>query len=197
VSLARKVEERFTYQDYITWPDDERWELIDGIAYNMSPAPSIAHQRIAGRFHTILDVALRDRSCVPFMAPTDVVLSENAVIQPDVFVVCDKSKITQKNIQGAPDFVIEVLSPSTKLKDRREKRILYEKYAVKEYIIIYPFDKLIERFYLGKNNKYGASDIFTSKETIKLFSLNSMKVALSEVFEYSVVGENEKKPEYP
>lgn len=99
-----------------------------------------------------------------------------------MLVVCDEGKRTKANIQGAPDLVIEVISPSTKLRDRREKRILYEKYGVKEYIIICPFDKLAERFYLGKNNKYGAGDIFTSEETIKMFSLNNMDIAL-EVFE--------------
>jgi len=181
--LAKKTEERFTYQDYISWPEDERWELINGVAYNMSPAPSVAHQRIAIRFATILENNLKGKSCIPFIAPTDVVLSESDIVQPDIFVMCDKSKITKKNIQGAPDLVIEILSPSTKLKDRREKRILYEKYGVKEYIIIYPFDKILDQFYLGKNNKYGASDIFTAKETIKLLSLNGMKIALPEVFE--------------
>jgi len=178
-----KEKERFTYQDYITWPDDERWELIDGIAYNMSPAPTFRHQWIAGNFHTILKIALKGKRCIPGIAPTDVVLSEHDVVQPDVFVVCDKNKITNKNIQGAPDLVIEILSPSTRLKDRREKRILYEKYGVKEYIIIYPIDNSLERFFLEENGKYGASDIFTEKENIKLLSINKMEISLPEVFE--------------
>jgi len=184
VSLAeKKSEEKFTYDDYVTWPDDERWELIDGVPYNMTPAPTFEHQRIVGRFYTILDVLLRGKPCIPGIAPTDVVLSDCCVIQPDVFVVCDKNKITKKNIQGAPDLVVEVLSPSTMLKDRREKRALYEKYGVKEYIMIDPIEQYVERFYIGKYGKYMAGDIFKPDETIKLFSLCDIEIAFSEVFE--------------
>jgi len=194
--LARKVEEKFTYQDYITWPDDERWELIDGIAYNMTPAPTFKHQSIVLNFSNILKNNLKGQPCIPGIAPTDVVLSENGVVQHDVFVVCDKSKITEKNIQGAPDLVIEVLSPSTRLKDRREKKWLYEKHGVKEYIIIDPIEKYIEQFHLRENGKYGESNISAPDETIKLFSLNNMKIALSEVFEIELMSEskNEENP---
>jgi len=190
----KKSEERFTYNDYITWADDERWELIDGVPYNMSPAPVTKHQRIVGKFYNILENNLKNKSCIPFIAPTDVVLSEHDVIQPDVFVVCDKSKITEKNIQGAPNLIIEVLSPSTALKDKREKKILYEKYRVKEYIIINPIEKYVERFYLEKNGKYSKSDIFGPDESIKLSSLNKMEIPLSEVFEYNMADNNEDKP---
>jgi len=181
--LAKKTEERFTYQDYITWHDDERWELIDGIAYNMSPAPSLEHQEIAGNCYNILKNALKGKACKPFIAPIDVVFSKSDVVQPDILVVCNKNKLTKANVQGAPDLVIEILSPSTKLKDKREKRLLYERYGVKEYIIIDITDKYVECFFLGENGKYSASDIYTSEETIKLFSLNNMKVALPEIFE--------------
>ena len=194
--LAKKTEERFTYQDYITWPDDERWELICGVPYNMTPAPTFRHQRIVGNFYRIIGNKLIGKQCTPGIAPTDVILSERDVVQPDVFVVCDKNKITEKNIQGAPALVIEVLSPSTKLKDKREKRELYEKYGVQEYVIVDVIEQLVERFYLGKNNIYGKSDIFTPEENIKLFSLNNMEIILPEVFEYNPRDENAKKPEH-
>jgi len=193
--LARKTEKRFTYQDYITWQYDEKWELIDGIAYNMSPAPSIEHQRIVRRFSNILDNNLQNTQCEPFLSPTDVVLTEYDVVQPDIFVVCDGNKIKEKNIQGAPDLVIEVLSPSTAFRDRFEKRELYEKYGVKEYIIVDIIEQLVERFNLGKRGIYGKSDIFTPDKNIKLLSLNKMKISLPEVFGIKVVSENEDKPE--
>jgi len=191
--LAKKVDERFTYQDYITWPDDERWELINGVPYDMSPAPTFRHQRIVGMFYHLLMTKLRGKACTPGISPTDIVLSENDVVQPDVFVICSQSKITEKNIQGAPDLVIEVISPSSNIKDRREKRELYERYGVKEYIIVDIIEKYVERFCLEKNGKYRASDIFKPEETIKLFSLRDLEISLSEVFEIEVVSENEEK----
>jgi len=179
----KKSEEKFTYENYITWPDDERWEIIDGEACNMSPAPTLRHQRIVGKFYSVLEINLKGKSCTPFMAPTDVVFSKSNVVQPDILVVCDKNKLTKANIQGAPDLVIEVLSPSTASRDRRDKRELYEKYGVKEYIVVDIMEGLVERFYLDGNNVYGKSDIFTPEESISLFSLNNMEIPLPEIFE--------------
>ncbi|HQH72395.1 MAG TPA: Uma2 family endonuclease, partial [bacterium] len=140
-----KTMEKYTYQDYCAWPDDERWELIGGIAYDMTPAPSFDHQNVAGTFYRLLGNALQGKTCVPGIAPVDVVLSEEDVVQPDVFVVCDPQKITGKNIQGAPDLVIEVLSPATAKKDRWEKKWLYEKSGVREYILIEVAAQFVER----------------------------------------------------
>jgi len=181
--LAERRSEKFTYDDYITWSDDERWELIDGVPYNMSPAPSILHQEIVSNLHYILKHNLKGQPCRPFLAPTDVVLSEVNVVQPDVFVVCDKRKIREKNIQGAPDLIIEVLSPSTALKDKREKKCLYAKYNVKEYIIIDPLEMYAERFCIEENDKYSGGDVFAPNETMKLFSLNNMEIVLPDIFE--------------
>ena len=99
----RREQERFSYQDYQTWPEDERWEILDGKAYNMTPAPTMKHQRIVGNLYHILRTVLRGKPCLTGIAPTDVVLSDYDVVQPDVFVVCDPLKITEKNVQGAPD----------------------------------------------------------------------------------------------
>ena len=180
--LTQQVSERYTYGDYLTWPDDERWEIIDGIAYNMSPAPAVKHQRIVKLFAEKIDFELsaKESGCESFVAPTDVVFDEYNVVQPDVFVVCDKGKISEDNIQGAPDLIVEVISPSTSLKDRREKKKLYEKFGVKEYLIIYPEDELVERFIL-QNDKYPAPDIFNWDETMKLEILE-LDVNIWEIF---------------
>jgi Uma2 family endonuclease len=180
--LAAKIEKRFTYQDYLKWPDDERWELIEGIAYNMTPAPSIKHQRVAGLFYSILVNKLAGKPCIPGISPIDVVLSEYDVVQPDVLVVCDKKKITEANIQGAPDLVVEVLSPSTAVKDMREKRAIYERYGVKEFILIDPTEFYVERFSL-KDGAYGVPEIFAPQEVLPLKSLEGIEVPLWEVFE--------------
>ena len=183
MSLAQKTEKKFTYADYVAWPDDERWELIDGQAYNMTPAPTTRHQNIVYNVSFILKSKFLNKSCRPFVAPTDVVLSEYDVVQPDVFVVCDEKKITEANIQGAPDLIVEVLSPATALKDKREKKALYEKYGVKEYIIVDPTAQYIERFPLDEDGLYGKADIFGSIEILSLASLEDIEIPLWEVFE--------------
>ena len=103
--IAEKVNEKLKYQDYLGWPDDERWEIIDGIAYNMTPAPGVKHQSISRNIEVFLvnQIRLNKKECEVFDAPTDVILDEYNVVQPDVFVVCDKAKITDDNIKGAPD----------------------------------------------------------------------------------------------
>ncbi len=97
--LAKKTNKKFTYTDYVTWPDDERWELINGEAYNMTPAPTVTHQKIAGNLYILISTHPEKRAeCFVGIAPTDVVLSNHDVVQPDLFVVCDEKKITDANI---------------------------------------------------------------------------------------------------
>ncbi len=158
----RKSEQPFTYADYRSWPEGERWELIDGAAYAMSPAPRRIHQSLTIQFASQLDNYFSGKPCRPYIAPVDVFLPEGDetlddiehVVQPDAFVVCDKSKLIDEGILGAPDFIIEVLSPGTAMKDQTEKRRLYESRGVREYWIINP--ETLEAFiYLLKDNKYG------------------------------------------
>jgi Uma2 family endonuclease len=141
---ALKQGETFTIEQRNAWPGDERWELIGGVAYNMSPAPRPHHQIISGTlFHDLYDF-LEGKPCEPFIAPVDVFLpeassdNENTVVQPDVFVVCDPEKITDDGIHGAPDFIVEVLSDSTAYKDLTVKKQAYERSGVREYWIINP-----------------------------------------------------------
>ena len=190
MSQAKSMTKKYTCQDYLHWPDDERWEIIDGVAYNMTPAPSVKHQRIVGNFHINLKTN-PNNPCFTGISPIDVVFDEYNVVQPDIFLVCDKTKITQENIKGAPDLIIEVTSPSTSLKDRREKKKLYEKFGVKEYLIVYPDEELVERF-LIENDKYGAPEVFNWDETMRIESLD-LDVDLWEIFEK----EREEKEEAP
>lgn len=182
MAVAEK-DARYTYQDYLTWMDDERWELIDGKAYNMTPAPSFRHQRIAGNFYRIIANALQGKPCVPGIAPTDVVLSDHDVVQPDVFVVCDKQKITEQIIRGGPDLVVEVASPSTAEKDRREKKSLYEAFGVREYILLYPDKQYAERFLLKRDGRFDPGEVFGPRQVMVLESLDALEVPLWEVFE--------------
>lgn len=178
---AKKIKQKFTYSDYVTWNDEKRWEIIHGEAYDMSPAPAIAHQQVVIRLAYFLNNQLQGKSCTPFVAPTDVVLSEENVVQPDVFVVCDKKKIQKTHIDGAPDLVIEILSPATHIKDKREKKDLYEKFGVKEYLLIDPEEKYAERYTLQKAG-FGAPDIFGPTDKIVIRSLKGVKISLKDIF---------------
>jgi Uma2 family endonuclease len=177
---AIRKEQRYTVAEYMEWPEEQRWELIDGIPYAMSPAPRIKHQAVVGNF--FMNIKRHpENPCYTGIAPTDVVLDDDTVVQPDVFVVCDRKKITADNIQGAPDLIVEVVSPSTEVKDRREKLRLYERFGVKEYLIVFPEREYVERYVL-KAGQYGSPEIFTWDERLKL-TLFPMEVILSEIFE--------------
>lgn len=188
MGFALKEDKKYTWQDYLTWPDSERWEVIDGVAYNMTPSPTTKHQMLTGNLFGILSNHLKGKPCRALIAPLDVYYDDTNFVQPDVMVVCDKNKIKEK-IYGAPDVIIEVLSPHTSLKDKREKKDLYERFGVKEYIIVDPLEQYVERFFIGSDG-YGKGDVFGPKEVMPLKSLEGLEINLWEVFE--VEGPEEK-----
>lgn len=170
MTAAKKIK-TYTVQDYMSWDDNSRSEIIEGIYYDMSPAPRLSHQELAGTIYSDFKSVLASSKgkCQIFIAPTDVILSEITVVQPDILIVCDKKKTENgKNIDGAPDLIVEILSPSTSLKDKREKRILYEKHGVSEYLIIDETEKILEYFVMNKNGKYELPQIFGSDEKLSL-----------------------------
>ncbi len=135
---------RFTYGDYRLWMGDERWELIDGEAYLMSPAPSRRHQKASMGLAVQIGNFLVGRPCQVYAAPFDVRLPEDdekddavaTVVQPDIAVICDPSKLDDAGCRGAPDWIIEILSPSTSARDRVDKRDLYQRHGVREYWVL-------------------------------------------------------------
>ena len=181
-STVKKSRRKFTYNDYKTWPDDERWEIIDGEAYAMTPAPNLRHQTVlinlAGHFCNFF----KNKSCRPFVAPTDVVMDDFNIVQPDLLVVCDRNKMTEANIQGTPDLVVEVLSPSTSLNDKREKKAIYERFGVREYLLVYPDDALVERYSLTEG-KYASPDILNWDERFRSTAFPDLEIDLWEIFE--------------
>ena len=142
---VKKHARLYTYKDYVLWPDEERWELINGAAFNMSPAPSRFHQKISGTLFSKIHHYLEGKPCEVYHAPFDVRLPEGnepeediiTVVQPDIAIICDRSKLDDKGCKGSPDLVIEIVSPHTVSKDMKEKLALYEKHGVKEYWIIH------------------------------------------------------------
>lgn len=135
---ALKSDTRYSLADWRSWPEGERWELINGFAFGMSPAPRVRHQRYGFDLGRRLGNFLENKPCQLFMAPLDVFLEEISatVVEPDVLVVCDEAKIGEDGIHGAPDFIAEVLSDSTANKDFGVKKELYERTGVREYWII-------------------------------------------------------------
>jgi Uma2 family endonuclease len=181
MGFTANKEIKYTYQDYQLWSSDEPWEIIDGSLYAMSPAPKVKYQRIIGEIFKRIADPIEKKGCRVFLAPTDVVFDESNVVQPDIFVVCEKQKITERNIRGAPNLIIEVISPGTEVKDRREKKQLYEKFQVREYLIIFPESEYVEQYCL-KRGRYSGPRIFNWDEKLKLFSFE-IELCLWDIFE--------------
>ncbi|OHD23586.1 MAG: hypothetical protein A2Y38_07935 [Spirochaetes bacterium GWB1_59_5] len=173
---ALKAGEKFTLDQWRTWPEGERWELIGGVAYAMSPAPRVPHQSLVVRLiHDIYEF-LDGKSCQPFVAPVDVFLpkgdpeSSDTVVQPDVFVVCDPDKIKDDGIHGAPDFIVEVLSDSTAYKDMTAKKALYEHSGVREYWLVNPGSGSVFRYVL-KDGHFGPATEILKGDTVECVTL--------------------------
>ncbi|WP_059105988.1 Uma2 family endonuclease [Shouchella shacheensis] len=181
--------EKYSYADYLTWEEGERVEIIDGDIISMSPAPSRRHQEILGELFIALSVCLRDKACKAFIAPFDVrLLAEDKrddevdqVVQPDLSIVCDQHKLDDKGCNGAPDIIVEVLSPSTVKLDRWTKYLLYEKAGVKEYWLVDPANKSVEihRLVAGL---YKFQGVFTKEDTIDVELLSGLKLDLEPIF---------------
>lgn len=185
----RQAGHHFTYGDYRTWPADERWELIDGVAYDMSPAPSRSHQEISGELFFQFRSQLIDRTCRAYLAPFDVRLAQgeesdddtDTVVQPDLVVVCDRNKLDEKGCKGAPDLVVEILSPSTAHKDLNEKFRLYERVGVKEYWVIHPQEQTVFVF-RREGALFGRPAMFTAEDRIDVTLPGELIIDLKQVF---------------
>ncbi|KGK91570.1 hypothetical protein DP73_03070 [Desulfosporosinus sp. HMP52] len=182
---------KYTYTDYLLFPDDERWEIIDGVPY-MQSAPSWQHQSISRELLRQFANFLLGKPCEVFAAPFDLGLSEAGkkdkditdVYQPDLVVICDKNQLKGTGYFGVPDLVIEILSPSTAKKDRLLKFNMYEKFGVKEYWIVEPDVKLVSVFILQGNKRYGRPELYTELNDVKVSIFPDLIIKLNTVFEF-------------
>ncbi len=163
---ARNLDERYTYADYKNWPDDERWEIIEGVAYAMSPSPSWRHQGLTGELFAQLHAYLKGKPCRVFISPLDTLLhqpqEENApdddidtIVQPDVLVVCDKGKLGSRAVRGAPDVAVEVISPYSWDRDVRLKMRVYEERGVREYWVVDPGNETVAVYKRDADKGFG------------------------------------------
>ena len=191
MELNLDLNKKYTYADYLTWLDDKRRELINGFIRMMTPAPKRIHQEISSNLHGEFKYYLKKKNCKVYHAPFDVRFVENNergdkkienVVQPDISVICDLSKLDDRGCLGAPDFIIEITSPTSGKRDAKEKYALYEKFGVKEYWIVFPEEKLIYQYVLN-NNKYEQKGIFAEDDIISPQILPELKIDLNYVFE--------------
>lgn len=187
---AKKEDRKYSYKDYLTWPEDERWELIDGVPYDMSPAPSRKHQAISRELVRQLANYLRGKPCQIYHAPFDVRLPKGnekdedieTVVQPDLVVVCEPAKLDDKGCKGTPSLIIEILSPYTAKKDMEAKFLLYERVGVKEYWVVDPNNNTVLVYKLDENNKFGRHTIYSTEDSVKVGIFEDMTVELKDVF---------------
>ncbi len=177
---------RYTYADYLTWQFTDRVELIMGKIFKMSPAPSSQHQHITVAISSGIYQFLRNKPCKVFTAPFDVLLPDpsgikDTVVQPDITVVCDPSKITKEGCTGAPDLVVEVVSKSSVKKDLHEKYSIYEQAGVKEYWIVQPQDRSLIIFTLTEAG-YQPSKPLTKGDIATSQVLPGLEIDLDELF---------------
>jgi Uma2 family endonuclease len=188
----RKTDKNYTYGDYKNWPEDERWEIIEGVAWNMSPAPSRKHQGLSTRFIEQILPYLKGKGCELYHAPFDVLLPKideqdeddiTTVVQPDISVICDKNKLTDKGCTGAPDWIIEILSPFTSRKDLVIKHNLYQRHGVREYWVVDPGNNYIHVYRLDDSGAYSEEpEIFLKEDTVSCQVLEGLTINLDEIF---------------
>ena len=181
----------YTYADYLQWKYQERLELIRGMIFKMSPAPNPMHQRIVLKISAGWYVFLKSTPCQVYIAPFDVRLpvknrkNDNeitTVVQPDISVICDESKIDSRGCCGAPDLVVEILSPGNSKKEVRDKFELYEESGVKEYWIVNPVEENLVAYTLGESGKFEGGKMYAGGDILTCYAVRGFTIEVSEIF---------------
>lgn len=186
------LSKRYSYADYFKWKFEERVELIKGFIHKMSPAPAPRHQRVARGLVRYFDRYFKGKTCEMFFAPFDVRLPDTkkmvddelvfTVVQPDICVICDPDKIDNRGCIGAPDLVIEILSPGNTKKEMGIKFDLYEENGVKEYWLVEPTENVIY-VYVLENGRFKGLKPFIEDDEISSPLFPELKFEVKEVFE--------------
>lgn len=200
------LHDSYTYADYLTWRFTETLELIKGKVFKMSPAPSSYHQVISTKLLSRIEYFLGNTSCQVFHAPFDVRLplpphrvkdeEITTVVQPDLSVICHPEKIDARGCLGPPDWIIEIISPSTAQKDMKEKFEVYENAGVKEYWIIFPVEKNILVYTLNEKGKYTGLPPVVKGDILSPVLFPDLKINLNEIFPDLDLAEEPWKEDY-
>ncbi len=190
MSISPKHSDKlYTYKDYLSWPDEERWEIIDGVPYLLA-APGKEHQTVSMELSWQLHSFFRDKDCQVFAAPFDVRLPRgeekdediDTVVQPDLSIICDQGKLDERGCKGAPHLVIEIISPSSAKKELSEKFNLYERSGVKEYWVVFPKFNTIVVYSLDSQNKYQKTGEFSPGQIMSSDLFPGLGIDLGRVF---------------
>jgi len=191
MEVSLDMNKRYTYADCLSWPESYRCEIINGVARKLPPVYT-AHARVCADLMFVLSTFIKENNCkcAIFSGIFDVRLPKNGeiaydkidtVVQPDICVICDKSKLDERGCCGAPDMIVEILSPATIKNDCIRKFLLYEEHGVREYWMVYPNDKAITVFLLQKNGKYeGKLYEFNGKVPVHVF--DNYLIDLDDIF---------------
>ncbi|MGR8934744.1 MAG: Uma2 family endonuclease [Gammaproteobacteria bacterium] len=184
----------YTYADYLTWQFDETVELIKGKIYLMSPAPSVNHQRISWQLCGALFNYFNKKPCTAFAAPFDVRLYDrkksllanqqiSTVVQPDICVICDAAKLDEKGCNGAPDWVIEILSKGNSKKDVKTKYELYAESGVTEYWVVFPYEEVVQQYVLEESiRQYRLHNTYAGDELAAAYLFPDLTIDLAALF---------------
>ena len=180
---------KYSFADYLTWSFSERIELLKGLVFKMSPAPNTAHQRVSWELSGRLYNYFKNKDCQTFSAPFDVRLPKGSaaeneiftVVQPDLCVICDPNKIDERGCIGAPDLVIEILSPGNTTKEMKNKFEIYEEAGVREYWLVEPNDKVV-LIYILVSGKYQGLAAVTEEDILKSTIFEGLEMPLKEIF---------------
>ncbi|MBU1821327.1 MAG: Uma2 family endonuclease [Bacteroidetes bacterium] len=183
----------YSYADYLKWRFQERVELLRGKIFRMTPAPNVKHQRVAGKLYLQMSQAFAGNSCQLFFAPFDVRLYNRkkslkaskeifTVVQPDLCLVCDGSKLDEQGCNGAPDLVVEILSPGNTKREMKDKFELYEEAGVREYWLVEPNDEFVLVYVLNEEERYVTHQPATKLARSTVFP--ELCVDLDELFSY-------------
>ena len=181
--VSPKPRTKLTYEDYAKTPDDERWELIDGELFRM-PSPNVAHQITSGRLFLRMTLFVDERNLgIVLDAPMDVVLSDHDTVEPDLLFISNERMgiIATLNIQGAPDLVVEIHSPSTAQRDLTTKRELYARHGVKEYWPINPVARTVTVLLL-RDSDYVEAGVYKEGDTVTSPTLEGFSFRVEEIF---------------
>jgi len=186
---AARKRDGVTWTDYRTWGDRRRWEIIDGEAYDMTPAPATSHQHVAMELLVRMHASFRGGRCRLFAAPTDVKLSETDVVQPDLVVVCDPRQIRTTHVEGPPRLVVEILSPASVVHDRLRKMALYARAGIREVWLVTPYPALVEIFVLS-GASYQLARSFEAKDILRSPTFPRLRIDLAPVFSFPIPRED-------
>jgi Uma2 family endonuclease len=188
------LNQTYSYADYMTWRLDEALELIKGKIMLMSPAPNVYHQDISVNLTNLLSNFFKHKKCRLYVAPFDVRLYDrkksilasqdiHTVVQPDLCVICNPEILDQQGCNGAPDWIIEILSKGNSKRDMNIKYELYQESGVSEYWIVYPEEQAIHQFVLDENGRYQLKQMYTDDDIATPQLFPEFGIELTEAFE--------------